>query len=155
MMVLASLVFAATLDACHVLQPKDVAAVQGEAFTDTKLSTHEGSTTCFYQLPTFSKSVSVDVMRSGARAFWKKTFERDEGEERERDRGHEEAEAKRPPRKVRGVGSEAFWVGSHAAGSLWVRKGDALLRISVGGPGTDDEKIARSKQLAIAALKRL
>lgn len=151
MMLFASLFFAATLDACHVLQPKDVAAVQGEAFTETKLSAHETSTTCFYQLPTFSKSVSVDLMRSGARAFWKKTFEREEGEERE----HEEAEAKRPPRKVRGIGSEAFWVGSHAAGSLWVRKGDALLRISVGGPGTDDEKIARSKKLALVALKRL
>jgi hypothetical protein len=151
MMLLATLVMAATLDACHVLQPKDVAAVQGEAFTETKLTAHGTSTTCFYQLPTFSKSVSVDLMRSGARAFWQKTFKGEEREERE----HESSEAKRPPRKVRGVGSEAFWVGSRAAGSLWVRKGDALLRISVGGPGSDDEKIARSKKLALTALKRL
>ena len=66
MMLRATLILAAQLDACHVLLAKDVAAVQGEAFSETKLSKHGSSTTCFYQLPTYSKSVSVDLMRSGA-----------------------------------------------------------------------------------------
>jgi len=44
---------------------------------------------------------------------------------------------------------------SKVAGSLYVREGDALLRISVGGPGDVKEKIARSKQLARKALNRL
>jgi len=150
MMLFATLILAAQLDACHVLLPKDVAAVQGEAFTGTKLSNRGDSTTCFYQLPTFSRSVSVDLMRSGGRDYWDKNFEH-EREEQE----HEAGEVKRPPVKVRGVGSEALWVTSRAAGSLYVRKGDALLRISVGGPGTEAEKIARSKSLALKALKRL
>ena len=150
MIFLATVVLAANLDACHVLLPKDVAAVQGEAFTETKLSKHGKSTTCFYQLPTFSKSVSVDVIRSGGRKFWEENFER-EREEEEREKG----EVKRPPVKIRGIGSEAFWVSSRVSASLYVRKGDKVLRVSVGGPGTDDEKIAKSKVLALKALKRL
>jgi hypothetical protein len=153
MIFLATVVLAAQLDACHVLLPEDVAAVQGEAFTETKLSKRKTSTTCFYQLPTFSKSVSVDLMRKGGREYWEENFEREREEDREE--AEREGKVKRPPVKVRGVGSEALWVTSRVAGSLYVRKGDAVLRISVGGPGTDEEKIARSKELALKALKRL
>jgi len=139
---------AAQPDACSVLTKAEVAAVQGEAFTSVKLSPRDGGTRCFYQLPTFSKSVSVDVMRSGGRKFWDETFE-----------GEHEAgdpdEKTTPPVKVSGVGSEAIWVSSRVAGSLYVRKGDALLRVSVGGPGDAKEKIARSKRLALRALKRM
>lgn len=147
-MIAAALLLATQLDACHVLSPKDVAAVQGEEFTKTTLTTRGPSTTCFYQLPTFSKSISVDVMRSGGREFWEENFE----EEREREEpGEHEAE----PLKVKGIGSEALWVGGRGTGSLYVRKGDAVVRVSVGGPGTQEEKIERSKQLALIALKRL
>ena len=144
-MIIASLIFAANLDACHVLTKQDVAAVQGERFTATKLTKHGQSTTCFYQLPTFSKSISLDVMRSGAREFWEKNFE----EERS---GEEEASE---PMKVAGIGNEALWVGGRGTGSLYVRKGDAMVRVSVGGPGTQDDKIEKSKKLARRALKRL
>jgi hypothetical protein len=129
-----------------------VAAVQGEAFTNTTLTTRGKSTTCFYQLPTFSKSVSVDLMRSGAREFWEKNFE----EERERAREREEpGEKESEPMKIRGLGSEALWVGGRGTGSLYVRKGDSMVRVSVGGPGTEKEKIERSKKLALKALQRL
>lgn len=133
-------------DACTLLTKADLAAVQGEAFTATKLTARPGGTTCFYQLPTFTRSVSVDLMRSGGREFWETHFEK------ERDGENEEGSA---PTKVRGVGSEALWVGSRVAGSLYVRKGDALLRVSVGGPGTLKEKIARSRSLAKRALQRM
>jgi hypothetical protein len=148
MILIASLVLAAQLDACHVLSQKDVAAVQGETFTDAKLTKRAESTTCFYQLPTFTNSISVDLMRSGARRFWEKTFEK----AREHDEPEEKASE---PTKVRGVGSEAFWVGGRGTGSLYVRKGDAMVRVSVGGAGTDKQKIEKSKKLAAKALKKL
>jgi hypothetical protein len=142
-MMLAAVILAASLDACGVLSKADVEAVQGEAFTATKLTTRKEMTTCFYQLPTFTKSVSVDVMRKGAREFF---------EEAEHDEQEEEA---KPPKKIKGIGSEAMWVGGRVAGSLYVRKGDKLVRVSVGGPGNEEEKIAKSKKLAALALKKM
>ena len=148
-MILATLILAAQLDACHVLSKKDVAAVQGEAFTQTKLTTRENSTTCFYQLPTFSNSISLDVMRSGARAFWKENFEK------KADPSKPHKKKRVEPVKVTGIGAEAVWVGSVGTGSLYVRKGDALVRVSVGGADAPKEKIEKSKKLALTVLKKL
>jgi len=153
MILFATLLMAAQLraaqpDACGVLTKADLQAVQGEPFAETKLTARGGGTQCFYQLPTFTKSVSVDVRYRGARKFWDDTFEH----ERE---GEEKDEKTAPPLKVRGVGSEAMWVSSHVAGSLYVRKGDTLLRVSVGGTGGPNEKLERSKRLALRALKRM
>jgi len=147
-MMLATLILAAQLDACHVLSKQDVAAVQGEAFTRTTLTARGESATCFYELPTFSKSVSVDVMHSGAREYWEKNIEKEREPE-------EPGEVELEPRKIRGIGSEALWVGARGTGSLYVRQGDAMVRVSVGGPGTEQEKIEKSKKLARKALKRL
>ena len=147
MIAIASLLFAVQLDACHVLSQKDVAAVQGETFVETKLSSHGNATTCFYQLPTFSKSISLDVMRSGAIEYWKETF--DEQIEARR------ARKKKDPRRVTGIGNEALWVGGLGSGSLYVRQGDSMVRVSVGGPGSDEDKIEKSKKLALKALKKL
>jgi hypothetical protein len=148
MMLILTILMATRPDACQLLTKADVAAVQGEAFTSAKLSPRTGGTACFYQLPKFTDSVSLDVMRTGGREFWEEHFER----EHEADDADEKAS---PPLAVRGVGSEAMWVSSKVAGSLYVRKGDALLRVSVGGPGSVQEKITRSKRLAIRALRRL
>jgi hypothetical protein len=144
-MIVAALLLAANLDACHVLTKREVAAVQGESFTAAKLTTRDELTQCFYQLPTFNKSISVDVIRD--KEFWEQHFDRQEEHERE-------AEA-HPPREIKGLGDDALWIGGRAAGSLYVRKGKAVLRVSVGGPGTEDEKIAKSKTLAVRALKRM
>jgi hypothetical protein len=145
---LAARLTAAQPDACQVLSKADLEAVQGEAFASTKLSPRDGGTQCFYQLPTFTKSVSVDVRYRGAKKFWDETFEH-EREEADAD------EKVTPPVKVSGIGSEAMWVSSRVAGSLYVRKGDKLLRVSVGGPGGTKEKIERSKRLALRALRRM
>ena len=139
------------LDACRLLTKADVASVQGQPFTDTKLSVRgASSTTCFYQLPAFTQSVSVDLMRTGGREFWEEHFE-----DEHRGEAGDPDEKVSPPLKVPGLGREAFWVGSTVAGSLYVRKGDSLLRVSVGGAGGDKEKIERSKRLALKALKRM
>jgi len=142
----------ASLNACEVLTKRDVGAVQGEAFVDAKLSSRGSVSQCFYQLPTFTKSVSVDVIVDRGEEYWDQRFERDEEEKGEE---REEGEQKHPPLRVRGVGDEAFWAGGPLAGSLYVRKGDAVLRVSVGGPWSEQEKIARSKRLASKALRRL
>ena len=147
MMLIASVVLAAHLDACHVLSKKDVAAVQGETFVETKLSSRENATTCFYQLPTFSKSISLDVMHKGAVEYWKETFDKQIEARR--------ARKKKDPLRVRGVGNEALWVGGLGSGSLYVRQGDAMVRVSIGGPGSDKDKIEKSKKLAAKVLKKM
>lgn len=136
-------------NACEILTQRELATVQGEAYSDTKLTTRGSVSRCFYQLPTFTKSVSVDVDREGGREFWEEHFEKREAENEDRD------EQVRPPVRVRGVGDEAFWAGSRVGGSLYVLKGNMLLRVSVGGPGTEAEKMAKSKQLAAKAVRRL
>ena len=151
MMIIAALLLATQLDACHVLSKEDVAAVQGESYTEAKLSTRGKLSTCFYQLPTFSNSISVDLMRRGAHEYWEENFEGEGGREREREEDEKEAELQR----VRGVGSEAFWVGARGTGSLFVRKGDSMVRVSVGGAGTAEEKLLKAKKLALQALKKL
>ncbi len=54
-----------------------------------------------------------------------------------------------------GIGDEAFWVGDHGVATLHVLKGDAFLRISVGGGGDESTRIEKTKTLARKALKRL
>lgn len=60
-----------------------------------------------------------------------------------------------PAKAVEGVGDEAYWVGNRLAGALYVRGGDAFIRLSVGGKGGEQEKLQRSKRLARRILKRL
>ena len=71
-----------------------------------------------------------------------------------RARGEEEHA---PPKKISGVGDEAFWFGSRVGGALYVLKGekDLFIRISVGGADNEETKINKSKALAQKALKRL
>jgi hypothetical protein len=143
-------------DACQLLTASDVKAVQGAPFSSAKLSTHGDRSQCFYQLPAFVDSISLDVIRGGGRAFWRENFEQDGAARGEREREeNEEHEAKRAPKRVRGVGDEAFWVGSRGAGSLYVLRGTDVLRVSVGGAASEAEKISRSKRLAAKALPRL
>jgi hypothetical protein len=115
------------------------------------------------------------------RDFWKRTFHRDDEKDREQEkerererkgekkdekerereraqsggRGEEEGEESAPPKKITGVGEEAYWTGSRVGGALYVLKKNAFIRISVGGPGNEEEKINKSKALAQKALKRL
>jgi hypothetical protein len=145
----------AAKNACQLLTGAEIAAVQGERFTDAKLTTLDNRSQCFYQLPTFVKSVSVDLIGGNARAYWREHFASKEKEEAKEPREGEESEEGQAPERVRGLGSEAFWAGSRVAGSLYVLKGNAILRVSVGGPGSESEKLARSKRLARNALRRM
>ena len=92
----------------------------------------------------------TDSKRSGPRDYWQAQFKREERDERE-----ESDEKKQEPRRVAGLGDEAFWVGDPVTGALYVLRGEVFLRVSVGGSADQSQKIKRATTLAVFALKRL
>lgn len=157
------------LDACAMLTSQDIESVQGEALKETKLSERSADgfnvSQCFFTLPTFTNSISLAITQRaegpGARdprQFWKDNFhtekERNDDGDRERDRRKEEGE-EWPPQKIPGIGDEAFWMASPAAGMLYVLKGSSYVRISIGGRGNQQTKIKKSKALAQKVIDRL
>jgi hypothetical protein len=167
------------VDACAMLNSKEIEAVQGEVLKETKLSGQAGGglqiSQCFFTLPTFSNSISLLVAQKGDGAdakdpkeFWRETFQKGATEDKDRDRDKkdragekkggergEEEEESTPPQKVSGVGDDAYWVGSRVGGALYVLKGNAYVRISIGGSGDQASKINKSKTLAQKAIARL
>ncbi len=169
------------VDACALLTSKEVRSVQGEELKGTNLAGQSAGgfniSQCFFTLPTFSNSISLMVAEKGEgpdatdpEEFWRDRFhedmdQRDEKDkdresdervaERDKKRGEEEEEEGAPPKKITGVGEEAYWVGNRIGGALYVLKGDAYLRISIGGPPDQARKIRKSRILAQRALARL
>lgn len=164
-----------TVNACDLLASSELKSVQGEEPRESKPSTRVDSTLavsqCFYLMPTYNKSVSLEVTRSSSAKsgqtigqFWKDRFPdsllKEKESERERERGKDKEEKEnegeaQKPLKITGIGDEAFWTGSAIAGALYVLKGKSYLRLSIGGTEGRDAKIERLKTLARYALKRL
>jgi len=155
-------------NACQLLTERDIARVQGEALKSVKLTESNESglrvSQCFYVLPSFTNSISVDVMRGKTATFWRNHFAnareaKDDDDDKDRGRAtlsrEAEEEHESSARKVRGIGDAAVWSGNRVAGALYVLKGDTILRISVGGGGSQEQKIERSKKLAARALRRV
>ena len=156
----ATVAAAATPNACQVLTAREVARVQGAKFTKTRLteSADAGVTIsqCFYTLPHFTDSVTVDLIRGNARGFWKRHFaDVNEASVLSVMREREEDENESKPRVVTGVGEHAMWSGNRLAGTLYVLQGETVVRVSVGGGGTEEQKIDRAKRLAQRAVRRL
>jgi len=173
------------LDACSLLTSDEIRSVQGESLKETKLSGGvEGGfkrSQCFFALPTFNNSISLVVTERGdgssardPKEFWEETFGKDEekqvkerstSSEKEREkeklrkRNREEREEEEregpPPQRIIGLGDEAFWTGTRVGGALYALKGNRYIRVSVGGAGTQQAKINKSKALAQFALKRM
>lgn len=173
------------VDVCNLLTSDDLKALQGEAYKEAQRSDRlDGDfvvAQCYYAMPTTVNSVVVNVTtakdEAGApnpKAFWEQTFGGDEekaGEakgEREREREREKAKPKQsergeegeekessPPQPVKGLGDEAFWVGSPVGGALYVLKRDLFFRVSIGGAGDQKSKLNKSKTLADKILKQL
>jgi hypothetical protein len=164
------------LDACALLTSKEIESVQGEALKETKLTGQStggfSMSQCFFTLPTFTNSISLLVAQKGEgvgahdpKDYWRDTFHEDKGKDKDKDRdragdpdkkkGAEEEEEGAPPQKVPGVGDDAYWMGTRVGGALYVLKGNAYVRISIGGPADQASKIRKSKTLAQRALKRL
>jgi hypothetical protein len=170
----------AKFDVCGLIKNEEIEAIQGAPIKETKSSARSDGafrvSQCFYTAAEFSKSVSLAVtqrdpessVKRGPKDFWKETFGRYTGEEKEREgdkekreslrdqaRARGEEEASTPPKKIDGIGDEAYWTGNRFGGALYVLKKDAFIRISVGGPDNEETKINKSKAIAQKALQRL
>ena len=163
------------VDACALLTPAEIEAIQGERVEETKPTVQPSgglfATQCLFRTPTLSKSVSLSLNASDplhpvaltARQLWQKQFHSSEVEsDEESAEGRsvkklkpERERESRKPRPVRGLGEEAYWVASPVASALCVLKGEMFLRISVGSTGQESERMERSKALARTALERL
>ena len=148
--------------ACTLLTSEEIAAVQGEAFKSARPSAGPGPglsvSQCYFELPLPVNSVVLTVTRksdaAGARdpkEQWQEIFHTERRAEKE----EKEREGDNKPQEIDGLGDEAFWTGTRIGGALYVLKGNAYFRISVGGAGDQAEKIKRSKALAENVLKRL
>jgi hypothetical protein len=145
----------ATFDACTLLTPTDLKDVRGGELVESKASDQsDGSLIihqCFFRLAEFSKSVSVGAGTVG-RAHWERMFaERSDSKEEDREReGRGNAR-----QRVRGLGNEAYWLPTPVGGTLYVRQGENLLRIAVGGSASDADRLAKASALARRALPRM
>jgi hypothetical protein len=156
-------------DACTLLTATDVERVQGgslrEAISSGGAAEAVATTQCFFRVDPFSSSVSLTLTRAGRgrpdrrelRERWERLLHPQErqgqGSERERDREEKEPRAALTP--VAGLGEVAYLAGGPGNVSLYVLAPDALLRLSVGGPGDAADRSRRAQALARAALERL
>ncbi len=166
------------MDACQLLTREEIQAVQGSPITGTVPSGRSDAgirvSQCYFAAEQSNKSVSLTVTQSDVsnadknriKDLWKQTFGREHGDEKEsaankekreslREQSREKEEEKGPPpKKIEGVGDEAYWVGSRVGGALYVLKKDTYIRVSVGGPDDEKGKIDKSKALAEKAIDR-
>jgi hypothetical protein len=162
-------------DACSLITNAEVQAVEGSPVKETKPSEQSDGkfrfSQCFYTTEVFNKSVSLALTESDPASasardpkdFWKDTFGRyeemtkrpTEEDEAKKQSLNEMEERARPPKKIEGVGDAAYWSANRVGGALYVLKKNAFIRVSVGGPDTEEEKIERAKKLAAKALSRL
>jgi hypothetical protein len=162
-------------DACILLTTAEIEAVQGEPVKETKASVQPNGemliSGCLFHTTNFAKSVSVALATPSSakpsaitpRKFWQKQFHApDMEEDKTRAAGKkaqkpepEGEEETRKPRRIEGLGEDAYWVGTPITGALYVLQGDNFVRISVGGVGEESARIEKSKVLARAVVKRL
>lgn len=165
-------------DVCGLITKGEIQAIQGSPIKEMKGNVHSAGafrvSQCFYTAADYAKSVSLAVTQSdpsspskrSPKDFWEESFGRYAGEEKERDkdkketerkpaRGQEEEEERTPPKKISGIGEEAYWTGSSMTGALYVLKKDLFIRISIGGPDNEETKIDKSKALAKKVLQHL
>ena len=170
----------AKFDVCALITKEEIKTIQGSPVTDAKGSGHSDRglrvSQCFYTTAEFNRSVVLNVTQAEPdspekrepKEFWKETFGRYSGEVKEREGDKEKRESLReqdrvrgeeeksiPPKKIDGVGDEAFWIGNRVGGALYVLKKGAFFRLSIGGPDDEESKIKKLKALAEKALPRL
>ena len=166
----------ADVDACSLITRDEVKAIQGSPVTDTKANVQSDGkfrySQCFYTTAAFNKSVSLAVTQADSasatprdpKEFWEQTFGKYEGERRQRE-GDEEEKGKslanesegkgRAPKKIEDIGDDAFWSQGRVGGAIYVLKDHLFLRISIGGPDTEEVRLEKTKQLAAKALSKL
>jgi len=159
------------VDACSLLSKEDVESMQAVGVNETKSSKSSNGmfliSQCFYTAAESNKSVNLALIRNdptqrskrSPKDFWKEKFGSYEGDQMERDEKSEKNTAEKEegpaPKKIIGLGDEAFWVSNRFGGVLYVLKGDAFMSIGLGGTDDEDTKLSKSKALAQKALQRL
>jgi hypothetical protein len=141
---------AALVKACALLTAAEVASVQGDKPARVRESAPRRDTSqCSFASSAGGKSVSLEVTR-GARAVQFADRLRQAAEVEGEEAGdHDEPAVERVP----GVGDEAFWAGP--LGGLYVRTGETLLRIQIGGDDGKEANLSKLRLLAGKALSRL
>ncbi|TMA24848.1 MAG: hypothetical protein E6J78_19210 [Deltaproteobacteria bacterium] len=146
------LLLAGVAKACALLTAADIASVQGEKPVKVRESAPQSDAShCFIALPTAAKSVSVEVTR-GPRVAQLADRLRQSAEVESEEAGEHEARA---VERVPGMGDEAFWAEGVRQGALYVRRGETLLRIAVGGDESKEAKLNKLRLLVRKALSRL
>lgn len=144
------------IDTCALLTAEEVAEILGEPLKSTKQSDEsEGGLRvkqCFYEMPTFTNSVSLRLVQAAAgedardpRQVWEETF----APEKLKEAG------KRAPEPVPGIGDEAFWRSHRKGGALYVLSGNIYVRVAVENAEDKESKIRRCSEVARKALSRL
>jgi hypothetical protein len=166
----------ASFDVCALLKIEEVQRVVAATITESSGSGRsDGSfriSQCVYVASQPNQSVSLVVTQADPVAkkkrkpadLWRERFgryrEQSEGKKEEAEEKKETQQSSsgemeeeregRPPRRIEGLGEEAFWT----AGSLYVLHNETFLRLSVGGSDPEEAKLEHSKALAEIALKR-
>jgi len=163
-------------DSCALITNQEIEAVQGSPVQHTTATESSGrgflASQCFYATADPVKVVNLDVTqgdpdsraKGSGKDLWQKSFgqfenEKSEGEHdkeaTEREGSKTEREKSLPPKRINGIGDDAFWVRTRFSGTLYVLKKDFFIRISLGGPENEEIRINKSKALAEKALRRL
>jgi hypothetical protein len=145
---------------------EDIQTVQASPFKEAKSSTRSDGgfrvSQCFYTATEFSKSVNLALVQRdpehpstrSPKDFWKEKFDPYQEEEPKMKSGDEKEQGP-APKRIEGLGDDAYWVGNRFGGTLYVLKGDAFISIGVGGTDDDETKLKKSKALAEKALQLL
>jgi len=155
----------ATRDACSLVSKPEVESVQAAPMKEAKRSERSDGvfwvSQCFYTASEFSKSVNLALVQNYAKQrskrspkdFWKEKFgpysgnQNGSDEESER-KSPNENETGVPPKKISGLGDEAYWVSNRFGGVLYVLKGDVFISVGIGGTDDEDTKLKKAKVLA-------
>ncbi len=153
-------------DACNLVSKEEVGSVQTSPVTDTKSSERSDDlfrvAECFYTTAESNKSVNLALVQSDPKQgserspkdFWKEKFDPYQNEEPKTQSG-DEKERGSAPKKIEGLGDDAYWVRNRFGGVLYVLKGDAFISIGLGGTDDEETKLKKSEALAKKALQRL
>jgi hypothetical protein len=165
------------VDACSLLTEGEIQSELGEALRGRKPSSQSAGglriSQCVFVTSVPAKSVSLAVTtsvgpRGSVREFWQNTFHSQDTDRDSRIRnspaskataGPEAAESdteeSSAPRRIEGLGDEAYWVGNHITSALYILRGDRFVRLSVGGIPSESARLGKAKTLGAAALARL
>lgn len=145
-----------SVDVCELLTADDIRTVQHVAVKERKPSADSAGglrfAQCFYTADDFVRSISVTVINdepsatnaNAVHAFWQNTFN-----------PQRHVGRKNGARAVADLGDAAFWTSDSRAGVLYVRAGDVVIRLSVGGVSDEADRLERTTALAGVIVKRL